>query len=210
VPARHQPQEQNRRRTLAESLRQSAADQSSFDALPTWLLRKYIAYAKRYVHPRLTRAAKSVLQEFYLTLRRDHQSVDGTPITTRQLESMVRLAQARAKVELREVVTSDDALDVVDVMKESLYDVFADDDGFVDFRRATGSSSAAQTSAFMHTLHRKSKQRSSNVFTIQEMQSVATSMGLQVANFKGFIDTLNQQNYILQRGGNKYAVQSIE
>ena len=34
-----------------------------------------------------------VLKQFYLKLRKQHQSVDSTPITTRQLESMIRLAQ---------------------------------------------------------------------------------------------------------------------
>jgi DNA helicase MCM8 len=33
----------------------------------------------------------------------------GAPITARQLESLVRLAEARARVDLREVVTRGDA-----------------------------------------------------------------------------------------------------
>jgi MCM AAA-lid domain len=41
----------------------------------------------------------------------------STPITTRQLESMIRLAQARAKAELRVTVTAQDAQDVVLMMQ---------------------------------------------------------------------------------------------
>lgn len=40
------------------------------------------------------------------------------PITLRQLESLIRLAQARARAELRDWVTEDDALDVVEMMQE--------------------------------------------------------------------------------------------
>lgn len=72
-------------------------------------LRKYIAYAKKFVKPRLSDEAKQVITDFYLKLRQEHASSDTTPVTTRQLESMIRLAEARAKIELREVVTESDA-----------------------------------------------------------------------------------------------------
>jgi len=112
--------------------------------VPAHLLRQYISYARQYVHPTygasdarpsvsafLTRtrgssrrggcaslspAAATVLQDFYLELRTKNRTVDSTPITTRQLESMVRLAEARARVELRETVTAQDARDVVAIM----------------------------------------------------------------------------------------------
>jgi len=64
----------------------------------------------------MTPRAADVLQKFYLELRQKHRSVDGTPVTTRQLESAVRLAEARARVELRESVTETDAQDVVEIM----------------------------------------------------------------------------------------------
>lgn len=77
--------------------------------LPTELLRKYILYARRYVAPVLSNDAKEILQDFYLHLRASASPLDGTPVTVRQLESMVRLAEARAKLELRETVTQKDA-----------------------------------------------------------------------------------------------------
>jgi DNA helicase MCM8 len=51
------------------------------------------------------------LQNFYLSLRSSTcGGISGSlPITARQLESLVRLAEARARVELRETVTADDA-----------------------------------------------------------------------------------------------------
>lgn len=56
---------------------------------------------------RLTSDAAQVLQEFYLELRRQHHNKDSTPITTRQLESLIRLTEARARCELREEATKE-------------------------------------------------------------------------------------------------------
>ena len=60
------------------------------------------------------------LQDFYIELRRKHHSSDSTPITTRQLESLVRLTEAKAKIELREEATQQDALDIIEIMKYRL------------------------------------------------------------------------------------------
>lgn len=40
-----------------------------FDPIPPSLLRKYIAYARKYAQPILTGEAAKVLQDFYLNLR---------------------------------------------------------------------------------------------------------------------------------------------
>ena len=89
--------------TLSQSLhRQSAQFVSS--GIPHGLFREYIAYARRYCHPRLTPAAAKVLQRLYLGMRTRSQNGDSIPVTTRHLESLVRLAQARAKMELRQTV----------------------------------------------------------------------------------------------------------
>jgi DNA helicase MCM8 len=59
-------------------------------------------------------------------------------VTTRQLESLIRLAEARAKLEMREVVTQRDAVDAVELMKDTLYEQFSDAHGVVDLGRAAG------------------------------------------------------------------------
>jgi DNA helicase MCM8 len=63
------------------------------ELLPHQLLRKFIAYARTYVHPKLDEEAKKAIQDFYMQLRQSHHANDSTPITLRQLESLVRLAQ---------------------------------------------------------------------------------------------------------------------
>ena len=45
---------------------------------------------------------------YYLTIRDNHKESQNVCVTIRQLESIVRLSEARAKLELREDVTESD------------------------------------------------------------------------------------------------------
>uniref|UniRef100_A0A8C9Z2Z1 DNA helicase MCM8 n=1 Tax=Sander lucioperca TaxID=283035 RepID=A0A8C9Z2Z1_SANLU len=76
---------------LSERLQIPAGE--TVDPIPVCLLRKYISYARQYVHPSLSPEAAKILQDFYLSLRSQAHSADSTPITTRQLESLIRLTE---------------------------------------------------------------------------------------------------------------------
>ncbi len=70
------------------------------------LLRKYITYAKMKCFPRLSEEAGQILQDMYVSDRQ--QSKDqklskkstGIPITVRQLEAIIRLSEAIARIHL--------------------------------------------------------------------------------------------------------------
>ncbi|KAJ9065482.1 DNA replication licensing factor mcm8, variant 2 [Entomophthora muscae] len=148
----------------------------AFDRLPTIQFRKYIAYARAHVHPRLSPEAATILKTFYLELRRNYRSRDAAPITTRQLESLVRLAEARAKMELRESVTEQDAYDVVELMKLSLFDAYADDEGVLDFQRSQHGSGMTQKSdvkRFIVKLNKISDETFSNNFTYTRLYQIS-------------------------------------
>ena len=152
--------------TLASRLRVDPEEFAS-KVLPPAMLRKYIGYARKWVHPKLTIEAARVLQEFYLSLRKNYKTADSTPITTRQLESMIRLSQARARIELREYVTEADANEVVELMKESLYQTFEDQFGNLDFKRSSGMSNAKQSKCFIAALMKQSNTNNRDTFSKQ-------------------------------------------
>ena len=56
-------------------------------------------------------------EEFYGDLRKSQRGGDSVPVTARQLESLIRIAEARARMDLRQVVTQSDAEDAVAVVK---------------------------------------------------------------------------------------------
>jgi replicative DNA helicase Mcm len=90
------------------------------------LLRKYISYAKG-IKPVLTEEALKRLKDFYLAMRSASES-EGSPIaiTARQLESLVRTAEARARVALRKEIMAEDAEAAISIMKRSLQEVGID------------------------------------------------------------------------------------
>lgn len=73
------------------------------------LLRKYIAYAKTNIHPRLGKEAANRIQEYYVELRKMGKRQGATPITPRQIEGLIRLAEASAKSRLADTVELSDA-----------------------------------------------------------------------------------------------------
>ncbi|MGC8599478.1 MAG: minichromosome maintenance protein MCM [Nitrososphaeria archaeon] len=88
------------------------------------LLRKYIAYTKR-VNPALSEEASKKIKEFYLQMR--SLSQEGTiTITARQLETLIRLALARARLLLKNIADEEDAERAITLVKNMLETVGLD------------------------------------------------------------------------------------
>lgn len=94
--------------------------------IPVDLLRKYVTYAKS-IRPALSSEAIQRINDFYLAMRGASEA-EGSPvaITARQLESLVRVAEARARSALRKEVTAEDAEAAITIMKKSLEEVGID------------------------------------------------------------------------------------
>jgi hypothetical protein len=83
-------------------------------------LRKFIFYAKtRIVPPTLTDSAREAIVEAYVGFR--ERSVEGKLITTRSLETIIRLATAHAKSRLSADVTRRDVRVATDILRYSIY-----------------------------------------------------------------------------------------
>ncbi|XP_006626063.1 DNA helicase MCM8 [Lepisosteus oculatus] len=195
---------------LSEKLKVQPGE--SFKPIPHQMLRKYVGYARHYVHPTLTGEAAQVLQEFYLELRKQKYGTDSIPITTRQLESLIRLTEARARLELREKATKTDAEDVVEIMKHSLLDTYSDEFGRLDFDRSqlgSGMSNRSQAKKFVTGLNQIAERTYKTMFDVQQLRQIAKELHIQVADFEGFISSLNEQGYLLKKGPKMYELQTI-
>ena len=190
---------------LVERL-QKVANEQGRDPIPTFLLRSYVRYARKYVHPRLSQEAADVLQSFYLKLRGQRGYNDTTPITTRQLEALVRLAQARAKTELREVVSKQDALDVVAIMHTALLDTVTDEHGCIDLTRTSGISGHGKVMSFVNELERRAQQKGDPMFTTPQLSEVVHFLGIELngEHIRDFAERVNQANYLQNKGGGNW------
>lgn len=97
---------------------------SKLEVLPVETLTAYISYARQNVHPKLTAEAGDALVIAYVALRKLGEDVRAADrritATTRQLESMIRLAEAHAKMRLSEEVTVDDVKEAVRLIKTAI------------------------------------------------------------------------------------------
>lgn len=114
------------------------------------LLRKYIAYARKAVYPVITDEAKKRIEEFYLSLRSRVKENSPVPITARQLESIVRLAEASARVRLSDRVDVEDVDRVIGIIERSLAQIAIDPEtGEIDIDLAYSGTSKRQRDRIM-------------------------------------------------------------
>jgi DNA replication licensing factor MCM2 len=82
-------------------------DPRSANPLPQQLLKKYILYARAHCTPRIVNIDGNIIARLYTELRQESKH-GGLPITVRHMESVIRLAEAHARLHLREFVRDDD------------------------------------------------------------------------------------------------------
>uniref|UniRef100_A0A8C4RB68 DNA replication licensing factor MCM2 n=1 Tax=Eptatretus burgeri TaxID=7764 RepID=A0A8C4RB68_EPTBU len=91
-------------------------------ALPQDFLRKYLLYSKERIRPKLQQVDQDKVARMYSTLRRESMATGSVPITVRHIESMIRMAEAHARMHLRDYVREDDVNMAIRVMLESFID----------------------------------------------------------------------------------------
>ncbi|KOS16706.1 DNA replication licensing factor mcm4 [Escovopsis weberi] len=125
---------------------QSAATAS--DILPVEFLTMYISYARTHVKPVISDEASRELVECYVAMRALGQDVRAAEkritATTRQLESMIRLAEAHAKMRLSETVSRGDVQEAYRLIQSALKTAATDAEGRIDMSLLTEGTSAAE------------------------------------------------------------------
>ena len=172
--------------------------------LPADLVKDYIAYAREYCHPKMTGAAAEVLKQYFMELRYPtNHNKDNVPITTRQLEAMIRLSQARAKACLRDFVLKEDAEDVVELMRESVRQVHVTNAaGHIDKSRggAGGTSNRKAKKAFEAELRKIVSMKRDDRIYMEDVfnASSAANVGYAVKS-EDLIEGLRDMNVVMRK-----------
>ena len=118
--------------------------------VPTNLLKKFISYARQHSSPILSDEAIEEIKEYYVQMRgqgNDEKGLRTVPISARQLEALVRLAESSAKIRLSEKVTRKDADRAIRLLTYCLMQVgFDKETGRIDIDRISSGIGASQRS----------------------------------------------------------------
>ncbi|MBI4981433.1 AAA family ATPase [Candidatus Woesearchaeota archaeon] len=117
--------------------------------VPTILLKKYFAYIRQKINPKITDAAIEELKDYYINMRNtgttEESGVRTIPITARQLEALVRLSEAAAKIRLAKTVTKKDAQKAIEMIDYCLNEIAKDKEtGTIDIDRLGSRMTASQ------------------------------------------------------------------
>ena len=150
-------------------------------------LTKYLAYAKTF-DPVLTRDAEEKILEYYLKMR--HIDAEGMIVATpRQLEGLIRLTMARARLLLKDRADGDDAERAIYLFKSMLADAgVVDSDGKVD----------------MGVLQGKSKSEISRMQLFMDILKALEGDAGDAVEEKRFIDELVRSNKFTEEDARKY------
>lgn len=91
------------------------------ELLDSQTLTEYMAYAREKVDPKLSEAASEALVTGYLEMRRGGRGGSNMTATPRQLESLIRLSEAHARMQLKEHVDESDVEEAIRLVKCALH-----------------------------------------------------------------------------------------
>ncbi|XP_076239028.1 DNA replication licensing factor Mcm2 [Calliopsis andreniformis] len=94
-------------------------DNANDISIPQDLLKKYIVYSRQNIHPKLTNIDQDKVAKLYSQLRQESLATGSLPITVRHIESIIRMAEASAKMHLRDHVQENDINLAIRMMLES-------------------------------------------------------------------------------------------
>merc|ERR1719361_1913811 len=105
-------------------------------AIDSELFRRYVSFARRWVHPRIMDDAADSLMKHYVDLRNQGSSREVITATPRILESLIRISESLAKMELREEVGAVDVEEAIRLMKAATYAAAIDPEtGLIDMEQ---------------------------------------------------------------------------
>ncbi|KAK4438151.1 putative DNA helicase MCM9 [Sesamum alatum] len=99
--------------------RKGNRDENLTDIWSLTMLRRYIHFVKGYFKPVLTKEAEKVISSYY-QLQRRSATQNAARTTVRMLESLIRLAQAHARLMFRNEVTRLDAITAILCIESSM------------------------------------------------------------------------------------------
>jgi replicative DNA helicase Mcm len=174
--------------------------------IPSKLLRKYIAYAKRYIHPVMTEEALGSIEQYYVDLRSSSSTI---PFTARALESIVRLTEAAARARLSQTATNQDAEHAIKLYTHALRGVgWNEETGSLDIDIIAAGASQSQQDRMRRILQVIRENTNAAEDRYPDTQTVvreAVAQGIPEAKVKEALDILKERGSVYSPRHDRWA-----
>ncbi|MBN2203054.1 MAG: minichromosome maintenance protein MCM [Candidatus Aenigmarchaeota archaeon] len=163
-------------------------------------IRKYVAYARKYCKPEMTREAADRLKNFYLDMRSLYTGEGAIAITLRQNEGLLRLAEASAKIRLSPKVEIQDAERAVEIMRYSIQQLGYDyETGKIDIDKTEGmpASQRSKIHAILDILEMLEKKLGKPV-SKEEIIATAEEQGIKASTTEELLRRLKTEGSIFE------------
>ena len=170
------------------------------------LLKKYISYARQNYNPVLTDAAINEITDYYVGLRNegntgDESGIKRIPITARQLEALVRLSEASARVRLSEKVIKKDAQRAIRLLNYCLMQIGIDKEtGKIDIDQI-GTGITATTRNRIHLLREVIEELESKLgktIPLEEVVIESVKKGIDEEKLEELIESMKRAGEIFE------------
>ncbi|MGB7544197.1 MAG: minichromosome maintenance protein MCM [Methanothrix sp.] len=172
-------------------------------AIDPELLRKYVAYARKNIFPTLSDEAKDYFLKYYVGLRSQGQdSNKPVPVTARQLEALIRLGEASARLRLSSKVTLEDARRVVKILEACLRKVGIDPEtGFLDadiIASGTSKSTRDKTKSIKDIVREVCKEHQ-GLAPVEIVLDIAEQSGIERDRAEGIVERLRRDGDLIEQ-----------
>ena len=166
------------------------------------MVRKFVAYAREKCHPEMTSDVSKLLKNFYVKTRGRAEGGSGpVPITLRQFEALLRLAEASAKVRLSDVIEKSDAQRAIRLMKASLRDLGYDTEtGEIDIDKSEGGTSYSERSKITKVLNiiDQISGDKKDIVALNKLKEQASKDGIESGEVDDIIEKLKREGILFE------------
>ncbi|MBS3166268.1 minichromosome maintenance protein MCM [Candidatus Woesearchaeota archaeon] len=174
--------------------------------ISTELLKKYFAYIRQKINPIISDAAIDEIKEYYIGMRNsgsgDEAGIKSIPITARQLEALIRLSEASAKIRLSKTVTKKDAQKAIELVDYCLNQIAKDSEtGKIDIDRLSSRITATQRgsiSIIKEIIGVLEEQQNSKIVSVEDVVSAAKEKNITQEQVEDVLEKLRRSGDIFE------------
>lgn len=180
--------------------------EKAISEISTDLLKKYFAHIRAKMNPKMSDEAIDEIKSYYISMRNsgtaDEGGIKSIPITARQLEALVRLSEAMAKVRLSKTVDKSDAQKAIELVDYCLNQIAKDEKtGKIDIDRISSNITASQRgtiSIVKEIIHALEEQTNSKMIPIEMVIEAAKEKSISPEIINETIDKLRRSGDVFE------------